>query len=176
MQLRSHLLLNLSRAMRKRGNFDSAVERASQAISLKPDSFEAFWARAKARFELATTEYLLLSPSRKKKVPRAETTEEGEREEEESLQQLRKDVSLLSQALADLREAIKIAPHNLQLHRFTIKVKEELEKRSRGAPLLPSAFKRIYDVDKAEPTIVTNNTNNSVVNRPLPVIIIDESC
>ena len=86
-QLRSHLLLNLSRTRRRQKRFEEAVEAATQVLSFRPGSHEALWARGKAR----------------------------------------RDTGHLHEALADLREAIQASPQNLELHRFTIKVKEELE-------------------------------------------------
>ena len=86
-QLRSHLLLNLSRTFRKQKKYAEAVSSASQVLAFKPDSYEALWARGKAK----------------------------------------REVGALEDALIDLREAIQMAPQNLELHRFTIRVKEELE-------------------------------------------------
>jgi len=39
----------------------------------------------------------------------------------------RKELDQLDGALADLREAIKLSPKNLELHRFTMQVKAEIE-------------------------------------------------
>ena len=86
-QLKTHLLLNLSRTKRKLGHFKEAEATASQVISLRPQCHEAWWARAKAR----------------------------------------SDQDQLHQALGDLREALKLAPNNMQLHAFSIQVKTQLE-------------------------------------------------
>ena len=86
-QLKTHLLLNLSRTKRKLGNFKEAETNASQVIALRPQCHEAWWARAKSR----------------------------------------SDQDRLHEALGDLREALKLAPNNLQLHAFSIQVKTQLE-------------------------------------------------
>ena len=86
-QLRSHLLLNLSRTRRRQKRFQEAVEAATQVLSFRPGSYEALWARGKAK----------------------------------------RETGHLQEALEDLREAIQASPQNLELHRFTIRVKEELE-------------------------------------------------
>ncbi|KAL0269173.1 UNVERIFIED_CONTAM: hypothetical protein PYX00_006985 [Menopon gallinae] len=51
-QLRINFLLNQSRCKRKMHDYVAAVELATQVLSLKPDSFEAFYARAKGRIDL----------------------------------------------------------------------------------------------------------------------------
>ena len=86
-QLKTHLLLNLSRTKRKLGNFSESEVNASQVIALRPQCHEAWWARAKSR----------------------------------------SDQDRLHEALGDLREALKLAPNNLQLHAFSIQVKTQLE-------------------------------------------------
>ena len=48
-QLKTHLLLNLSRTKRKLGDFKEAEVNATQVIYLRPQCHEAWWARAKAR-------------------------------------------------------------------------------------------------------------------------------
>ena len=50
-QLRVHLLLNQSRCLRKLGNFNEAIALADQVLSISPNSFEAYSARAKAKKE-----------------------------------------------------------------------------------------------------------------------------
>lgn len=90
-QLKSHLLLNLSRTKRKMGQFGEAESSAGQVLAFRPKCHEAFWARAKAR------------------------TETGQ----------------LQEALADLREALTIAPHNIQLHQFSLQVKNQLEEKAK---------------------------------------------
>jgi tetratricopeptide (TPR) repeat protein len=72
---------------RKEGNFSEAIHCASQVIAFRPNCFEAYWARAKAR----------------------------------------KELDQLEDALADLREAIKLSPKNMKLHQFTMQVKAEIE-------------------------------------------------
>ena len=106
-QLKSHLLLNLSRTQRKQKKYEEAIRSATQVLDFKPDAFEAFWARGKAK----------------------------------------KDTGSLEDALADLREAITLAPQNMELHRFTLKVKEELE--SRNATTL-SPTKQVEEVEDVE--------------------------
>ena len=86
-QLKTHLLLNLSRTKRKIGNFKEAEATASEVIVCRPSCHEAWWARAKARA----------------------------------------DQERLSEALSDLREALKLAPNNMQLHAFSLQVKNQLE-------------------------------------------------
>ena len=86
-QLKTHLLLNLSRTQRKLGDFQEAEKCASQVVHYRPQCHEAWWARAKAR----------------------------------------SDLGRLQEALGDLREALKLAPDNLQLHAFSIQVKNQLE-------------------------------------------------
>ena len=39
----------------------------------------------------------------------------------------RKELDQLDAALADLRDAIKLSPKNMELHRFTMQVKAEIE-------------------------------------------------
>ncbi|KAK6638958.1 hypothetical protein RUM43_007228 [Polyplax serrata] len=51
-QLKINFLLNQSRCKRKMNDYKGAIELATQVLSLKPDSFEAFYARAKARMDL----------------------------------------------------------------------------------------------------------------------------
>jgi len=41
----------------------------------------------------------------------------------------RRELNELTGALADLREAIKLSPKNMELHRFTMQVKSEMEAR-----------------------------------------------
>uniref|UniRef100_A0A1I8Q3W4 RING-type domain-containing protein n=1 Tax=Stomoxys calcitrans TaxID=35570 RepID=A0A1I8Q3W4_STOCA len=50
-QLRTNLLLNLSRCKRKLNELDESIDLASQAIVQKPSSYEGYYARAKARME-----------------------------------------------------------------------------------------------------------------------------
>ncbi|XP_034104178.1 protein TANC2 isoform X5 [Drosophila albomicans] len=51
-QLRTNLLLNLSRCKRKLNELDASIDLATQAILQKPHSYEGYYARAKARMEL----------------------------------------------------------------------------------------------------------------------------
>merc|ERR1712150_153664 len=41
----------------------------------------------------------------------------------------RSDQDQLQEALSDLREALKLAPQNLQLHAFSLQVKNQLERK-----------------------------------------------
>uniref|UniRef100_A0A6P4E000 Protein TANC2 isoform X4 n=1 Tax=Drosophila rhopaloa TaxID=1041015 RepID=A0A6P4E000_DRORH len=50
-QLRTNLLLNLSRCKRKLNELDASIDLATQAIAQKPHSYEGYYARAKARME-----------------------------------------------------------------------------------------------------------------------------
>lgn len=104
-QLKTHLLLNLSRTKRKLGHFKEAEDYASQVITSRPHCHEAWWARAKARF----------------------------------------DQDQLAEALSDLREALKLAPNNMQLHAFSSQVKNQLEARNRRRNNInaPAASKKI---------------------------------
>lgn len=51
-QLKVNLLLSLSRCRRKTDEFDAAVDLATKALEVNPRSFEAFYARARARRDL----------------------------------------------------------------------------------------------------------------------------
>ena len=88
-QMKTHLLLNLSRTKRKLGEYKEAETYAGQVLALRPQCHEAWWARAKARA----------------------------------------DQDQLPEALSDLREALKLAPQNLQLHAFSLQVKNQLERK-----------------------------------------------
>ena len=48
-QMKTHLLLNLSRTKRKLGEYKEAETYAGQVLALRPQCHEAWWARAKAR-------------------------------------------------------------------------------------------------------------------------------
>lgn len=50
-QLKVNFLLNYSRCKRKMNEIAEAIDLASQAIQLRPNSYEGFYARAKANFE-----------------------------------------------------------------------------------------------------------------------------
>ena len=50
-QLRTHLLLNLSRCRRKQGQFIDAIAQASNILNTKPDCLDALHARARAHRE-----------------------------------------------------------------------------------------------------------------------------
>ncbi|XP_065360918.1 protein TANC2 isoform X2 [Calliphora vicina] len=50
-QLRTNLLLNLSRCKRKLNELEESIDLATQAIAQKPNSYEGYYARAKARME-----------------------------------------------------------------------------------------------------------------------------
>ncbi|XP_046487873.1 protein TANC2 isoform X1 [Neodiprion pinetum] len=50
-QLRLNFLLNLSRCKRKMNESQEAIELATEVLKTKPDSYEAFYARAKARVD-----------------------------------------------------------------------------------------------------------------------------
>ena len=107
-QLKSHLLLNLSRTRRKQKKYDEAVAAASQVLMFKPDSYEALWARGKVK----------------------------------------REIGALDDALIDLREALQMAPQNLELHRFTLRVKEEHEQRlsDQSAPKLNRESENISEI------------------------------
>ncbi|XP_011330924.1 protein TANC2 isoform X1 [Ooceraea biroi] len=55
-QLRMNFLLNLSRCKRKMNECAEAIELADEALSVRPVSYEAFYARAKARVDLGLLE------------------------------------------------------------------------------------------------------------------------
>ncbi|XP_037720684.1 protein TANC2 isoform X2 [Drosophila subpulchrella] len=59
-QLRTNLLLNLSRCKRKLNELDASIDLATQAIAQKPHSYEGYYARAKARMELGALNEALL--------------------------------------------------------------------------------------------------------------------
>ncbi|XP_067644240.1 protein TANC2 isoform X3 [Eurosta solidaginis] len=50
-QLRTNLLLNLSRCKRKLNELDESIDLATQAIAQKPASYEGYYARCKSRME-----------------------------------------------------------------------------------------------------------------------------
>ncbi|XP_044005263.1 protein TANC2 isoform X2 [Aphidius gifuensis] len=52
-QLKINFLLNLSRCKRKMNEYEEAVELADEAIKIRPVSFEAFYARSKARVDMS---------------------------------------------------------------------------------------------------------------------------
>ena len=70
-------------------DFDGAISYASKVLEFCPDSYEALWAAAKAKKEFS------------------EVKEDGGS----------CNVDLLESALTDLRNAIRLAPQNLELHR-----------------------------------------------------------
>ncbi|XP_063983785.1 protein TANC2 isoform X2 [Diachasmimorpha longicaudata] len=59
-QLKLNFLLNLSRCKRKMNEFEEAVELADEALNIRPSSYEAFYARAKARVDLGHYEDALI--------------------------------------------------------------------------------------------------------------------
>ncbi|XP_015600878.1 protein TANC1 isoform X2 [Cephus cinctus] len=92
-QLRLNFLLNLSRCKRKMNECEEAIELADEALKARPVSYEAFYARAKARV----------------------------------------DVGFLEQALADVQEALQIAPpHNRQDRKVLAALREEIVSRLEG--------------------------------------------
>ncbi|RZF43710.1 hypothetical protein LSTR_LSTR015249 [Laodelphax striatellus] len=58
-QLRINFLLNYSRCKRKMNEPEEAIELATQVLKQKPNSFEAFYARAKARIDMRLHEEAL---------------------------------------------------------------------------------------------------------------------
>lgn len=108
-QLKTHLLLNLSRTKRKLGDFKEAEAYASQVITSRPHCHEAWWARAKSRF----------------------------------------DQDQLAEALSDLREALKLAPNNMQLHAFSSQVKNQLEAKSRRQANIEAAKKAVIECQQS---------------------------
>ncbi|XP_071451060.1 protein TANC1 isoform X2 [Hetaerina americana] len=58
--VRVHLMLNLSRCTRKLGEYSEAVELAEGVLRLRPDSYEAHYARAKAKVDLGDVDGALL--------------------------------------------------------------------------------------------------------------------
>ncbi|XP_019865563.2 protein TANC2-like isoform X2 [Aethina tumida] len=58
-QLQVNFLLNYSRCKRKLNEFEEAVELANEVLEMKPDSYEAYYARAKARLDLKLYELAL---------------------------------------------------------------------------------------------------------------------
>ncbi|XP_012276088.1 protein TANC1 isoform X2 [Orussus abietinus] len=95
-QLRLNFLLNLSRCKRKMNECEEAIELADEALKARPASYEAFYARAKARV----------------------------------------DVGLFEDALADVQEAMRIAPpNNRQDRRVLTSLREEIVSRLEGTAL-----------------------------------------
>jgi len=103
-KLHSHLLLNLSQALRAAGDASAAAEKADAAVHVAMETpngaclaaSEALWSRSRARLQMA----------------------------EEGIDA----VTNASAALADAREALKLSPDNLNLHKFTAKVMSYLAK------------------------------------------------
>ncbi|CAM9547135.1 unnamed protein product [Lampetra fluviatilis] len=100
--LKVTVYLNLSRCRRKMNDFGIAEEFATKALELKPDSFEAFYARARAK----------------------------------------RSSRQFSEALLDLREAVRLCPGNREIQRLLMRVEEECRTLSqsqhqlrRAAPL-----------------------------------------
>ncbi|KAK9872671.1 hypothetical protein WA026_018805 [Henosepilachna vigintioctopunctata] len=58
-QLRINFLLNYSRCRRKLNETDEAIELANEVLSMKPESYEAYYARAKAYLNLSNYEQAL---------------------------------------------------------------------------------------------------------------------
>ncbi|XP_044761328.1 protein TANC2 isoform X3 [Coccinella septempunctata] len=58
-QLRINFLLNYSRCRRKLNETDEAIELANEVLSMKPESYEAYYARAKAYLSLSNYEQAL---------------------------------------------------------------------------------------------------------------------
>ncbi|TSL75272.1 Protein TANC2 [Bagarius yarrelli] len=84
-ELKVSLFLNLSRCRRKMNDFGMAEEFATKALELKPKSYEAYYARARAK----------------------------------------RSSRQFSEALEDLREAIKLCPNNREIVRLLQRVEEE---------------------------------------------------
>ncbi|XP_011302998.1 protein TANC2 isoform X2 [Fopius arisanus] len=59
-QLKLNFLLNLSRCKRKMNESEEALELANQALKIRPSSYEAFYARAKAKVDLTYYEDALV--------------------------------------------------------------------------------------------------------------------
>ncbi|KAG7190367.1 hypothetical protein KM043_006477 [Ampulex compressa] len=92
-QLRLNFLLNLSRCKRKMNECAEAIELADEALKVRPVSYEAFYARAKARA----------------------------------------DSNLLEESLADVQEALQMAPpQNRQDRRVLLGLREEIVSRLNG--------------------------------------------
>ncbi|XP_046396091.1 protein TANC2 isoform X2 [Ischnura elegans] len=58
--VRVHLMLNLSRCTRKLGEYSEAVELAEGVLRLRPDSYEAHYARAKAKVDVGDVDGALV--------------------------------------------------------------------------------------------------------------------
>ncbi|XP_066518825.1 protein TANC2 isoform X2 [Hoplias malabaricus] len=84
-ELKVSLFLNLSRCRRKMNDFGMAEEFATKALELKPKSYEAYYARARAK----------------------------------------RSSRQFSEALEDLREAMKLCPNNREIVRLLQRVEEE---------------------------------------------------
>ncbi|GAA6091861.1 protein TANC2 isoform X1 [Tachysurus ichikawai] len=87
-ELKVSLFLNLSRCRRKMNDFGMAEEFATKALELKPKSYEAYYARARAK----------------------------------------RSSRQFSEALEDLREAIKLCPSNREIVRLLQRVEEEFRR------------------------------------------------
>ncbi|XP_060719855.1 protein TANC2 isoform X2 [Tachysurus vachellii] len=87
-ELKVSLFLNLSRCRRKMNDFGMAEEFATKALELKPKSYEAYYARARAK----------------------------------------RSSRQFSEALEDLREAIKLCPNNREIVRLLQRVEEEFKR------------------------------------------------
>ena len=95
-QLKVHLLLNSSRCKRKLGDYNEAIDRATEVVRLRPDCLEALHAKARAH----------------------------------------REANQYDEALNDLTEALRVSPQNRDVHKFIIKVKEEMKGRSSGNKFL----------------------------------------
>ncbi|XP_076032588.1 zinc-RING finger and ankyrin repeat domain-containing protein rolling pebbles isoform X3 [Oratosquilla oratoria] len=87
LNLKLHLTLNLSRCKRKMNEVEEAIQLANSALELKSDSYEAYYARARAY----------------------------------------REAKRLKEALADVSEAVRLAPQTRDVRRVLIRIRDEMQ-------------------------------------------------
>ncbi|XP_048056601.1 protein TANC1 isoform X2 [Megalobrama amblycephala] len=113
-ELRVSLYLNLSRCRRKTNDFGMAEEFATKALELKPKSYEAFYARARAK--------------RSSSLPVPNDSRPA--------QQMTRQFAA---ALADLYEAARLCPSNREIRRLLARVEEECQHLQRQGSKHPTS-------------------------------------
>ncbi|XP_039545342.1 protein TANC1 isoform X1 [Pimephales promelas] len=113
-ELRVSLYLNLSRCRRKTNDFGMAEEFATKALELKPKSYEAFYARARAKRSSSLPVPIDSRPA----------------------QQMTRQFAA---ALADLHEAARLCPSNREIRRLLARVEEESQHLQRQGSKHPTS-------------------------------------
>nr|CAD7589252.1 unnamed protein product [Timema genevievae] len=123
-QLRINFLLNQSRCKRKMNDCGDAAELATQALKMKPGSYEAFYARAKARVDLKSTDLT------------AGTTPADGSEGVGGDRRMPACCRMFEEALQDVNEALRVAPpSNREVRRLLCKIRDEVKAEMSGAQL-----------------------------------------